>query len=186
MGKSIVTPNHVYTKLGNGTIRDLTLDTNTVYTHPVNKVCNYNYVHPSTKQCNYSYTHPSTRQCSKSDDAITSVQTLSIGNYYTNLNVSEGSYIVACKVNDSGDMSYVSIGPDGNGNVAVYSNNCSSGCDVNTFAFFMNVSKLNAWNYDITVLNYESNDLKVCSPNSCNPVYIRARADGTARVLKLI
>ena len=43
MGKSIVTPNHVYTKLGNGTIRDLTLDTNTdtVYTHPSYKVCNY-------------------------------------------------------------------------------------------------------------------------------------------------
>ena len=43
MGKSIVTPNHVYTKLGNGTIRDLTLDTNTdtVYTHPTYKVCNY-------------------------------------------------------------------------------------------------------------------------------------------------
>ena len=43
MGKSIVTPNHVYTKLGNGTIRDLTLDTNTdtVYVHPSYKVCNY-------------------------------------------------------------------------------------------------------------------------------------------------
>ena len=43
MGKSVITPNHVYTKLGNGTIRDLTLDTNTdtVYTHPTYKVCNY-------------------------------------------------------------------------------------------------------------------------------------------------
>ena len=41
MGKSIVTPNHVYTKLGNGTIRDLTLDTNTytVYTHPAVQQC---------------------------------------------------------------------------------------------------------------------------------------------------
>ena len=44
MGKSIVTPNHLYTKLGNGTIRDLTLDTNTdtVYVHPAEKQCNYN------------------------------------------------------------------------------------------------------------------------------------------------
>ena len=39
MGKSVITPNHVYTKLGNGTIRDLTLDTNTVYTHPSTKQC---------------------------------------------------------------------------------------------------------------------------------------------------
>lgn len=54
MGKSIVTPNHVYTKLGNGTIRDLTLDTNTVYTHPSTKQCNYYYTHPATKQCNYN------------------------------------------------------------------------------------------------------------------------------------
>jgi len=46
----------VYTKLGNGNIRDLTLDTNTdtVYTHPSYKVCNYSYTHPSEKQCNYS------------------------------------------------------------------------------------------------------------------------------------
>ena len=56
MGKSIVTPNHVYTKLGNGTIRDLTLDTNTdtVYTHPSYKVCNYSYSYPAEKQCNYN------------------------------------------------------------------------------------------------------------------------------------
>lgn len=40
-GKSVITPNHVYTKLGNGTIRDLTLDTNTdtVYTHPAVQQC---------------------------------------------------------------------------------------------------------------------------------------------------
>ena len=31
----------VFAKLGNGTVRDLTLDTNTVYTHPTTKQCNY-------------------------------------------------------------------------------------------------------------------------------------------------
>ena len=44
----------VFAKLGNGTVRDLTLDTNTVYTHPTAKQCNYAYTHPTTKQCNYS------------------------------------------------------------------------------------------------------------------------------------
>ena len=83
-------------------------------------------------------------------------------------------------------MSYVTIGSDGSDSVAVYSNNCSSGCDVNAFAFFMSVSKLNAWNYQVTVLNHKVGGLQALSPNSCNPVYIRARADGTARVLKLI
>lgn len=31
----------VFCKLGNGTVRDLTLDTNTVYTHPTTKQCDY-------------------------------------------------------------------------------------------------------------------------------------------------
>lgn len=31
----------MFAKLGNGTVRDLTLDTNTVYTHPSTKQCNY-------------------------------------------------------------------------------------------------------------------------------------------------
>lgn len=39
-------------KYGSG-IRDLTQDTNTVYTHPSYKVCNYSYVHPAEKQCNF-------------------------------------------------------------------------------------------------------------------------------------
>lgn len=41
-GKVLLTPNHAYIKYGNS-IRDLTLDTNTdtVYTHPSYKVCNY-------------------------------------------------------------------------------------------------------------------------------------------------
>ena len=34
-----VANNKVYCKLGNGTVRDLTLDTNTVYTHPTTKQC---------------------------------------------------------------------------------------------------------------------------------------------------
>ena len=41
----------VYCKLGNGTVRDLTQDNNTVYTHPATKQCNYTYTHPSTQQC---------------------------------------------------------------------------------------------------------------------------------------
>lgn len=48
----------MYAKLGNGTVRDLTQDTNTVYTHP------------ATKQCNYSYTHPATRVCSVGSSEI--------------------------------------------------------------------------------------------------------------------
>ena len=32
----------VYCKLGNGTVRDLTQDTNTVYTHPTTKQCTWN------------------------------------------------------------------------------------------------------------------------------------------------
>lgn len=31
----------MFAKLGNGTVRDLTLDTNTIYTHPATKQCNY-------------------------------------------------------------------------------------------------------------------------------------------------
>ena len=51
-GKVILTPNHAYVKYGSG-IRDLTQDTNTVYTHPSYKVCNYSYTHPAEKQCNF-------------------------------------------------------------------------------------------------------------------------------------
>lgn len=36
-----MTPNHAYMKYGSG-VRDLTQDTNTVYTHPAEKQCNYN------------------------------------------------------------------------------------------------------------------------------------------------
>lgn len=32
----------MFAKLGNGTVRDLTLDTNTVYTHPATKQCTWN------------------------------------------------------------------------------------------------------------------------------------------------
>ena len=51
-GGILVSQNHVYCKLGNNTIRDLTQDT--IYTHPSSKQCNYTYTHPATKQCNYS------------------------------------------------------------------------------------------------------------------------------------
>ena len=44
----------MFAKLGNGTVRDLTLDTNTVYTHPSTKQCNYSYVHPASKQCTWT------------------------------------------------------------------------------------------------------------------------------------
>ena len=44
----------VFAKLGNGLVRDLTLDTNTVYTHPTTKQCNYSYAHPTEKQCSYT------------------------------------------------------------------------------------------------------------------------------------
>lgn len=40
-------------KYGSG-VRDLTQDTNTVYTHPSTKQCNYSYTHPAEKQCNYN------------------------------------------------------------------------------------------------------------------------------------
>ena len=36
-----VANNKVYCKLGNGTVRDLTQDNDTVYTHPATKQCNY-------------------------------------------------------------------------------------------------------------------------------------------------
>lgn len=36
-----VANNKVYCKLGNGSVRDLTQDTNTIYTHPATKQCNY-------------------------------------------------------------------------------------------------------------------------------------------------
>ena len=32
----------------------MTIDTNTVYTHPSTKQCSYTYNHPTTKQCSYS------------------------------------------------------------------------------------------------------------------------------------
>ena len=37
-GKVVLTPNHAYVKYGSG-VRDLTQDTNTVYTHPSTKQC---------------------------------------------------------------------------------------------------------------------------------------------------
>lgn len=42
----------MFAKLGNGTVRDLTIDMDTVYTHPSTKQCNYSYVHPREVQCN--------------------------------------------------------------------------------------------------------------------------------------
>lgn len=51
-GKLLVGNSKVFAKLGNGSVRDLTLDTNTVYTHSSTKQCNYVYTHPTTKQCN--------------------------------------------------------------------------------------------------------------------------------------
>lgn len=78
----------MYTKLGNGTIRDLTLDTNTdtVYTHP------------SEKQCNYSYTHPTTRQCSRSGDAITDIKTYTIDMNQTAITFTNGMLYVSCDI----------------------------------------------------------------------------------------
>lgn len=43
----------VYAKLGNGIVRDLTQDNDTIYVHPAVKQCSYSYEHPSEKQCDY-------------------------------------------------------------------------------------------------------------------------------------
>ena len=42
----------MFAGLGSGTIRDLTQDT--IYTHPIDKVCNYTYTHPSSRQCSFA------------------------------------------------------------------------------------------------------------------------------------
>lgn len=48
-----VSNNHVYCKLGNDHVRDLTQDNDTIYVHPTAKQCSYSYEHPSEKQCKY-------------------------------------------------------------------------------------------------------------------------------------
>ena len=49
-----VASSKVFCKLGNGVVRDLTQDNDTVYVHPATKQCNYAYTHPTTKQCTWN------------------------------------------------------------------------------------------------------------------------------------
>ena len=127
MGKSIVTPNHVYTKLGNGIIRDLTLDTNTIYTHP------------STKQCNYSYTHPTTRQCSRSGDAITDVRTYTISRN-TEVSINPGCYILAASINNVAKYDDLEVLIQGNSDDGATPIACGHGSGGNKAAAILSIT----------------------------------------------